>query len=283
MPEVWVGTRRVSAQPAARPAEPATAPAAEPKIAAPPELKRVPFRPLDPPRTVEQLPVDSARPVTTVTHHSAGHPTLLMPAATTLPDYPAAPARVSEPTPTYSPMGSPEPPPVQPVIEKPLAPPVSETRTAEPEPRPPVIVPAPQVHVETTETRSTPLYVTAVAQMVGVLAALTIFCGLGLGAHLVLVRKYGASLLAPFRVEVIQTAPPIPPIPFTPPLKEMTALQHVADDEPPVEPNFEMPLTYEEEMALKKEQEQQQEVGVLQFIADMNRELQEQLKLLPKQ
>ena len=50
----------------------------------------------------------------------------------------------------------------------------------------------------------------------------------------------------------------------------MSALRRAEDDEAPLEPNFEIGPTFEEELAQRKLAEEQQEVGVMQFIAEMN-------------
>ena len=257
MPEVWVGTHRVSATP--KPAVERPTLPAEAKIAAPPELKRMPFRRLDPPESAapkmtELKPgTEVARaPANTVTHH-----TTLMPAATTLPEYPARrPARRAR---------------------GPLLP-HGRARTAARDARRRTSSPAtrdqrssyPNHHAgrraraagacRDRRRGADPTLRHGRRQMVGVLAALSISAAsgwrpTGAGAH-------GTSLPRP---SASRSSPPAAGAGH-PAVDDAAAQGNQRpragpDDEPPIEPNFEMPLTYEEEMGARKENEKQQELA----------------------
>lgn len=145
------------------------------------------------------------------------------------------------------------------------------------------------VHAPATAVVDKPLYVTVMAQMLAVLAALTIFCGIILLAHFILIRRNGGSILPLFRVEVVNQAPYVnegPPIPVDPPWgkhaeRAQISLEELvgpAADEAPIEPNFEVGPTYEDELAQREQAAEQQEQAVLQYIAEMNQHLRDEIK-----
>jgi hypothetical protein len=134
-----------------------------------------------------------------------------------------------------------------------------------------------------------PFYETVMAQMLAVLAALTIFCTIITLAHFFLIRRYGTSIFPLFRVEVVAQPPEVregpPPANYpgfgAPPERAQKSFDELfppPEEEAPIQPNFEIGPTYEEERALREEAERQREAAVLQHIVDLNRQLQEELR-----